>query len=244
MKKYYAKQLPAESFDYEVYFNEGAASDAKFCAFGNRNFANLNYDLIEDIVKYFRRGWILNSIDRELSESAGEVPTVNEENAAIVKVVKDYFHKDDHNEFTDEECYRMHKLAYDYLDCSACEENYIICRALEIIYGEPFKCGTIRGSSQGDWMEYICPEAVSDEAIKYIEAVLFATGTEYEVTVEKIESADEFDNAYSYPFYTCKRKDADVKQELAESIRCSPDELVLLNIKGSHTYTVYDYEEV
>lgn len=36
--------------------------------------------------------------------------------------------------------------------------------------------GTMHGSSQGEYLEYICPTSITEERLEYIEAVMFGTG--------------------------------------------------------------------
>lgn len=48
----------------------------------------------------------------------------------------------------------------------------------------------MRGSIQGEYLEYICPTSITEEKLEYIEAVLFGTGSVIRVSPEAYEVAE------------------------------------------------------
>lgn len=62
------------------------------------------------------------------------------------------------------------------------------------------------------------------------------------ITPEAIESMDDFEDSEYFFDYTEKWRDEDIKVWVAEVTGRKAEEVVLLKISGSHTYTDYDYE--
>lgn len=247
-----AQQIENECFDYEMYYDEEQASYDMFWAGGNRDFCDFNADLKKDVEKALdNAGWDLeNGIDDYMSEE--------EKNEERLSICKYYFKGLTKNELTDEQFYKLGELSNTYRNCCSRDELDLICEALTILHGKRFVNGTIRGCSQGDWMEYIAPETMSKESINWIEAVLFATGTEFriaEVEVEDdfdmqdaealIEKLDECED--NYCDYTDLWKNEDVKEWIAEHAsygnrHYTKDDVVIIEISRSYQVTHYEYK--
>lgn len=102
--------------------------------------------------------------------------------------------------------------AMQFYDCKSDEENDLLCEVLETLYNKDFINGTFRGNSQGDWLDYICPEDLGPR-LNYIEAVIMGTGTEFKISTEKCERDDfETDAVDCYYDYTDLWKEEDVKK--------------------------------
>lgn len=230
--KYYAKEMPAEQFDFEAYYNEDDAIRDHFWAGGNRDFRDLNEDLKKDTKNHLSDAYYdLFKADEEDSEKEKD------------SILNYYFVKANKQTLTEAEKVKLINYIKEFDSCYSKDENSIICGVLEIIYGEPFIEGIIRGSSQSDWMEFICPESMKD-SIAYIESVLFATGTEFLITQNKIASADDIENTDYYFNYTNLWKAEEVRQWLANQIGCGLDDIVIMRISGEHNIVKYDYEEI
>lgn len=228
MKKYYAREVRSDYFDYEAYFGECEAKDMKMWIGGNREFVTLNRDLykkVENALTYIY-------IDLEDEKTKRET-------------VECCLNPIEREAFTDAEIDTIIKCAKDY-DTLLVENEETVAKVLSIVYGKEFTTGTFRGCYQRDWVKYICPKELADDkkCMDYIEAVFFGTGTEFEITEEKIDSADEFDDVYDVRYYTAEWKDEDIKEDLARQFGCKVDELAILKIKEEHHYVKFDYEEV
>lgn len=235
MANYYARQISGEYFNYELYYGESCAKSDNFWAGGNREFIDINKELVENLLKN------LEDYDYDCEQSEDEDGVAPEEE--YYKLANYWFAKNDGSKFTEDDLRKLTDCRIEFAR-GQLESNDLKCKLLEIIYGEPFKHGTIRGDSQGDWMNYICPESMSDEYINWIEAVLFARGTEFEITEEPIDSPEDFDNANTFCDYTNEWREEDIRKWAADCAGCQPEEMKLILITGHHTYVKYDYKEV
>ena len=111
------------------------------------------------------------------------------------------------------------------------------------LFMNSIKCNVYyKENNVNEWLEIIYPESKKD-LIPWIEAVWFATGTEFRITEEPVEE-DEVDDAIQFWAYTDLWRDKDIKDWLCKEIGCSPEELVVRKISGQHHYVKYDYEEI
>ena len=231
MKKYYATECDPENYDYRCYYDEDMAEYDNIWAGGNsRNFGETNEDLRKDVVRALEDSYY----------DLFEVDDATEEDK--INTVRYYFKKVNKEELTDSEIDLLTNLSKMFYECIKSDENDIICQVLTVLHGEVFEHGVIHGCCQGDWLEIIYPESKKD-LIPWIEAVWFATGTEFSITEVPVEE-DEVDDAIKFHAYTDLWRDADIKAWLCKEIGCSQDELVVRKISGTHHYVKYDYEEI
>jgi len=229
-KYYYARQLDTEYFDHRCYYSEEDAAYDNFYAGGNRDFAEFNGDLRTDITKKLENCmYDLDAID---SDNMDE----------MLETLKYYF-----GDLSKDELFKLADLTKDFNDCSSSLEVSIIAQVLSIMKHEEFTSGLIRGNCQGDWAYYICPKAMENR-IPWIEAVLFASGTEFVISEEKctreeFENDFENDKVFTYCAYTHHYNSQDIKEQFAEVLNCSPDEIKLLTIANTYTTVHYDYAE-
>lgn len=230
MKKYYAIECAPENFNYEMYYDDLMATEDNIWIGGNRDFSTTNADLREDTVKALEDAYY----------DIYEADDVTEEER--IDAIKYYFKKENKQPLTELEIDELTNLVRMFNTCSRRDENDIICQTLTILYGKIFESSMIRGSCQGDWLEIIYPED-KRSLVPYIEAVYFATGTEFRITEEPVEES-ELDEADCFYDYTELWKDADIRDHLCETIGCKPEELVIRKICGEHHYVKYDYKEI
>ena len=247
MGKYYARENRGY-FDYDGYYGEEDAKQENFWAGGNRDFCEINKrlgtDFLNDLEKFYDD---CNTTDEEFAD---EKPECDEFKKEIVRLadswLASYNTRDNH--FTYEQAKAIYEAAVDYNSCSGYEVLESHAKALSVVTGINFKCGQLVGSSQSDWINYIAPETMEQDHLDYIEAVYFGTGTEFDLTEEPIESADDFedDDVIKVGYYTAKWRDDDIKADLARQAGygCKPEDIVLLKISAEHHITTYDYEEV
>ena len=244
MKKYYATEAAPEWFDYEIYYDESRAEEDHIWIGGNRNFIEINEDFRKTIVKnledcaYDIGIAIDEATDADLGGVIDQAALEVKEN----EVVKYYFTKNDKTPLSETELHDLVILAREFVDGTYSDENSTICKVLELLYGEPFLNSTITGSSQGDWLRIIYPESRA-AIIPFIEAVMFATGTEFIITTEPIELA-ELEDADCFHDYTELWKDEDVRAWLCATLSCKSEELVIRKISDQHTHITYEYKEV
>lgn len=194
------------------------------------------------------RQHIVNAIDSISDDVDDEVRCLEDGKALaqvdIDRIINYYLQKESREKFTVEETQQILALVGTFYDRDA-DEDAVICKLLELEYGEEFESGIIRGSCQGDYLYYLAPASTTKEMMKWIEAVLFATGTEFMISCQPYATKEDFEDANDfYCDYTYLWRDEDIKKWVAGNIGCSVDEVKLLRISDSHTITTYDYEEV
>ena len=244
MKRYYARELSAEHFDYSKYYDEECAKNDHFFAKGD-DFC-INEGFISDIVYNLDKAVYDIKLDLDnIEEEENEDTDLDEERDSIILTNINYYLYKEHDgireAFSSTEAAKLFELAQQYFDD---EEDETLCKILEVIFCEPYKTGVMRGNSQGDFARYICPSYLSAKALDYIEAVIFATGIEFEVSAEKIESADEFESCESSTYYVTSGTRDEIKSELLESLGCDENELCVLLIDETHYYVEYTYKEI
>lgn len=247
-KGYYAKQLDPETFNYEDYYDEDCAVSDNFWAGGNRDFCDINKELRSDIVRSLEDCQYDIGVVRD--DYADEDNVITDQAAyedELERVVRSYFSKADGSELTVEEVNDLALYCEHFSTCRSVDENDYICCVLEIIYGKKFINGTLHGCCQGDWLEYICPEDMQDR-LDYIEAVLFATGNEYQITEQAVnnwkEAEEAFENGESFGTYIHAWSDEEIREALAKDAGCDADQIHVKKISGKHHYVKYDYEEI
>lgn len=129
--------------------------------------------------------------------------------------------------------YKIKKVADDYNGSSKCD---FIAEILSIMFKKNYNVACLRGCGQGDWIKCIYDtEKVSSEYLNLIEAVMFNTGIEIQVSCEKvnideidINNTDGIDCYYDY-IVDCWNI-ADKKKTVAENIGCSVDDVYYCSI--------------
>ena len=242
MKRYYARELSAENFDYSMYYDEECAKNDHFFAKGD-GFC-INEDFISGIVDNLEKAIYDIESDFDNIEENEDTDLDEERDSIILTNINYYLYKEhngQHEAFSSAEAAKLFELAQQYFDD---EKDETMCKILEVIFCEPYKTGVMRGYSQGEYARYICPSRLSAKTLEYIEAVIFATGVEFEVTEEKIESADDFESCESSTYYIPCGTRNEIKSELLESIGCDENELCVLLIDEVHRYVKYTYKEM
>lgn len=229
-KYYYAVQCDPELYDMYCYFTEDIAMSRKIWLGGNRDYIDINSPLYDQ--------------GKDLLDKLAEVITYKNYYNKIRAKAK----RNKKELYTQEKCLEIYNNISKYGTISVPADCRAICDMLELIYGEPFKYGHIDGCSQGDWLFYICPEETSQNYINWLESVVWGTGIEYEVSPKRFANWEEAeDNRINFGWitvYTDKYRDEEIKQYIADYLKCSVDEVKLRNIKATHHITTFDYEEV
>lgn len=249
MKKYVATQCDPEWFDYKMYYDEGMAEEDNIWAGGNRDFCETNASLRKDVVRDLEDcAYDLEATRDDYTDENNEITDRAEYEAEVNDTIRCYFRKNNKEALTDEEIATLARLCEEFKTCSSRDENAIICEVLTIEFGEQFEEGEIHGCCQGDWMEIIYP-ASRKAMIPFIEAVWFATGTEFAITADKIEvgenneiDEEKIEETGTYFDYTGLWRDEDIKNWLAENLHCSPEEIVLRKIKDTCVTRHFNYE--
>lgn len=236
MKKIYAMEVRQDFVDLEAYYPELEAVEDNVSILGNRHFAGVNVPMVEDI-----KIGLTNSIDDFEDPDASK-----EDKLDVILYEFGYLMN---GEPTEDQLRRIYDSIDSYVKTCNTSEEEEICDLLEIVHGEKFVRKLIRGCCQGDWNYCYLPVSKLDK-LSYIEAVYFATGTEFMVTtLEDAEGksvneiADEIAGSKdSYFDYTELYNPADIKKHIADTMNAKPEDIVWLGIDSMHTTTTYDYK--
>ena len=223
MTKIYAQQVTPEHQESPL-FHAGSWPDNVY-VFGNRHF-NQHAERLEEIRAALQE---LADLWEDLTSGAPQYYS------SWIETLNDILPPDDvRGEYTRAERLELAKLAAQMEWCSSSVENSILCRVLELITGQEWTAGTIRGCCQGDWQEIIYPAEYGREWLAAFEAEYFNTGTEWH-----IKEGDD-DTGY-YQYCTGWNNDM-IRAEIAEVTGCKADDVILLKFAG-WTRTA-SYEEV
>ena len=162
----------------------------------------------------------------------------------FTEVVNDIFPRKDGKHYNSKQIHEWKEIAENFDEDS---EDY--ARICSLVTGAKWEYKNIRGCCQGDYAEVIYnTEMWTDKAIECIETEYFNTGSEWMCDYSGIEDTEKItancvDNSYdTVSVYTYSWDDDDIRQELADSIGCDVNDVVMFEYKGSHS--VADYERV
>ena len=117
-----------------------------------------------------------------------------------------------------------------YAGYNSYEEDTALCDALELMTGEKWETGTIRGCVQREWQNIAYPvNQWSREALNAFEMEYFNTGTEWVVNYE-----DTPIRVYCYSY-----DDEQIKTEIAEAVGVDAAEITLYAFDGWSHSAIY-----
>jgi len=229
MGKYYIKEIK-NSDPWNVYYDEGRAVEDLLWAGNNSDFGDINSSLVKDMdFKAYNLTLDKEVLDDDFEDSVD----ADEEDYAkeLIEIVNNYFEKANKHPLSSKEISDIIDISETLNSTYRRSEEYLelICKLLEIIYGKPFIIGVFRGCSQGDWLDYICPEDLKS-SLPFIEACIMGTGTEFAMCEIPLDSPDEFDEQPENIFsdYTELWRENDIKKWAADILGCKPDEVEII----------------
>lgn len=225
----YAKQIPPE-YQESPLFLEGSWPE-KVYVFGNRHLNQHDEFLqtlragMEEAADAFAalqigHGWYDNWID------------------ALEDLLAPW---DTRGEYTRAERLQWADLCDQYCEARSSDENDILCDALELISGEKWANGTIRGCCQGDWQDIIYPAEYGREWLRAFETEYFNTGTEWIIHDEDFSPEDP-DEISGYSVYCLGWNNDLIRAEIAEYSGGRPEDVTLFSFSGWSRSA--SYEEV
>ena len=226
MGKFYMKPMNPEFYDYTLYFDEEDAKNNLFWAGGNKDYKDINEDLYKEIVDG------ANSIGEDLENNYFPQDDDDDEydeakaDQEAASDLKYYFGITGLNPVQQDKLVRECIDFYMYgLDDE--ETLDFVCRILSIKHKKEFIHGGIGGNSQGEYMDYICPKDY-EKHIPFVESVLFGTGTEFQITMDRYDSEPDMSEVDVYSDYTNEYDEDAIKAHFAKDLHCSPDDIVIL----------------
>lgn len=222
--KIYAKQVPPEYQESPLFLGDEFFPD-DIAVYGNRNynehcpavftrvFDALDCCTLLDVWDDLQSGYGYNSWIDALDDL---VPPTGRE------------------AYTRAERLRWHCLAFEYYNASrgSYEKDRALCEALELVTGEAWETGTIRGCCQGDWQNVCYPVAAwSREALEEFETEYFNTGSEWIIHDEDTEPESPEDVS-GCSMYCHGWNDDLIRAEIANNVGCSPEDVILYSFTG------------
>lgn len=214
--KIYAKQVPPEYQESPLFYGDKFWPENVF-VFGNRNF-NQHADTLNDL-----KTALENIVEIFDDMQQGQGWTDDLAYAINCELPEEY-----RREYSRPERLKMVELANEYCFAKSYEENDILCKVLELITGETWDNGVIRGCCQGDWQEIIFPAEYGREWLEEFETEYFNTGTEWIV--------HDGDNI---SVYAHEWNNEGIRKELAAAGGVEPADVVLLEFTGWNRIAAY-----
>lgn len=227
--KIYAKQVPPEYQESPIFlFDEWPEN---VFVFGNRRF-----NQHDEYLQAVRRG---------LEEAAGEWDKLQVGHGwydSWIDVLDDLLAPwENRGPYTRAERLQWADLCDQYCEARSADENDILCDALELISGQKWANGTLRGCCQGDWQEIIYPAEYGRKWLEEFEAEYFNTGTEWIIHDETTEP-DSPEDISGYSVYCYGWNNALIREEIANAAGCAPEDVHLYTFSGWSRSA--SYEEV
>ena len=213
-KKIYARQIPPEYQESPLYWDYNRKDGLDLSDFwpeitltGNRDFCGYKTPLFEDAEK--------------IDEAADEWINGKEwtgEAVRIVDALRDYgIEKQNGKNWSPRELGQWKRLFQSWdrnpWDCRDAEDR--IVAALELMTGRKWDVVTLRGCSQGDYIDCYYPrDKYSRKALDILETEYFNTGEEWTVYDG---DPDENPDADHFSMYVYSWKDDEKRQEIADA---------------------------
>ncbi len=234
--KIYARQISPEYQESPLFLNEDCFPE-DIAVFGNRNYN----EHLPDVVRRVRD--VL-----EAGELADVLENINEwrqwyKNTA--EAVKDYLPAENGRAYTTMDIHRLKVGVIGYSEARRSqEETEMLCYTLSVVTGQEWSSRCIRGSCQSEWNTVYYPvEQWSREALYTFEVEYFNMGSEWIIHDEewRPETPDEITG---YSVYCTSWDDAGIRNELASSAGCKPDEIIMYSYGGSRSVPIYQEVKV
>lgn len=228
-KKIYARQIPPEYQKSPLYWDYNrkdgldlSESWPEITLTGNRDSCGYKTPLFEDAEK--------------IDEAADEWINGKEwtgETVRIVDALRDYgIEKQNGKKWTPRELGEWKRLfqSWDRNPWDGRNAERRLLEALELITGEPYERDTLRGCSQGDYIECYYPrKKYSTADLERLEKEYFNTGEEWTIYNE---DPDENPDADQFSMYVYAWRDDEKRQEIADAAGGDPADVELHPFTG------------
>ena len=225
--KIYARQVAPE-YQESPLFYEGSWPE-KVYVFGNR--------------RYNQHDEYLQTVRNGLAEAADALDALHIGHGwydSWIDVLEDLLTPwENRGEYTRAERLIWIDLCVQYCEARDADENDILCDALELISGEKWANGTIRGCCQGDWQEIIYPAEYGREWLRDFETEYFNTGTEWIIHDEDFIPEDPSEIS-GYSVYCLGWNNDSIRAEIAEYSGARAEDVILYAFGGWKRSAAYE----
>lgn len=211
--KIYAKQVAPEYQESPLFMEEWPEN---VYVFGNRHYKNHGGDYIENIK---------NSM-YDAADELKALPRGGSYYDSFIDILADLIPEPENKkEYSRADRLKWRALLLNF-DAGAISDNDAITMALELITGDEYAAGEIRGCCQGDWNNIIYPAEYGREWLENFEIEYFNTGDEWQIN-EGIPDSDD-----NYYFYSHAWNEDGIRAEIAAAAGVEPDDVILYIFTG------------
>ena len=211
--KIYAKQVAPECQESPLFMEEWPEN---VYVFGNRHYKNHGGDYIENIK---------NSM-YDAADELKALPRGGSYYDSFIDILADLIPEPENKkEYSRADRLKWRALLLNF-DAGAISDDDAITTALELITGDEYAAGEIRGCCQGDWNNIIYPAEYGREWLENFEIEYFNTGDEWQIT-EGTPDSDE-----NYYFYSHAWNEDGIRAEIAAAAGVEPDDVILYIFTG------------
>ena len=211
--KIYAKQVAPECQESPLFMEEWPEN---VYVFGNRHYKNHGGDYIENIK---------NSM-YDAADELKALPRGGSYYDSFIDILADLIPEPENKkEYSRADRLKWRALLLNF-DAGAISDDDAITTALELITGDEYAAGEIRGCCQGDWNNIIYPAEYGREWLENFEIEYFNTGDEWQIN-EGIPDSDD-----NYYFYSHAWNEDGIRAEIAAAAGVEPDDVILYIFTG------------
>ena len=211
--KIYAKQVAPEYQESPLFMEEWPEN---VYVFGNRHYKNHGGDYIENIK---------NSM-YDAADELKALPRGGSYYDSFIDILADLIPEpENRKEYSRADRLKWRALLLNF-DAGAISDDDAITTALELITGDEYAAGEIRGCCQGDWNNIIYPAEYGREWLENFEIEYFNTGDEWQIN-EGIPDSDD-----NYYFYSHAWNEDGIRAEIAAAAGVEPDDVILYIFTG------------
>ena len=211
--KIYAKQVAPEWQESPLFMNEWPEN---VYIFGNRHYKDHGGEYIENLKNV-------------MYDAADELKALSRGRSyynSFIDIIADLIPAPENKkEYSRADRLKWRALLLNF-DAGAISGDDAITTALELITGDEYAAGEIRGCCQGDWNNIIHPTKYGAEWLQNFEIEYFNTGAEWRINESSPDSDDE------YYFYSHEWNDDGIRAELADAAGVDPADVVLYVFDG------------
>lgn len=211
--KIYAKQVAPECQESPLFMEEWPEN---VYVFGNRHYKNHGGEYIENIK---------NSM-YDAADELKALPRGGSYYDSFIDILADLIPEPENKkEYSRADRLKWRALLLNF-DAGAISDDDAITTALELITGDEYAAGEIRGCCQGDWNNIIYPAEYGREWLEHFEIEYFNTGDEWQIN-EGIPDSDD-----NYYFYSHAWNEDGIRAEIAAAAGVEPDDVILYIFTG------------
>ena len=217
--------------------------------YGDKDRWNEIYDrlfLVPTDGCYGIRNDVLKDFFNNMEEAADAWWAVKEKSPyrtynTITEILNDLLCREDGEKWDSRQAHAWKEI----LDSWDEDEESVVLKALDLYYGGDWDSKQIKGCSQGDWaLVYFDSSVWPKESIEALEIEYFNLGEEWicsctPITDEEAEEATEEDTEDEVWVYVYSWDEEGKRKEIADSIGCDEDEVVMFKYCGVVERSVY-----